>query len=69
MSYCVISIIVLALGPARELFYAVIPGVIYCVVLRERDPNLPPGYSSWLFLIRNRGYDPNRPELRANKKP
>jgi hypothetical protein len=29
------------LGPARELFYAVIPGVIYCVVLRERDPNRP----------------------------
>ena len=41
MSYCVISIIVLVLGPARELFYAVIPGVIYCVVLRERDPHRP----------------------------
>jgi hypothetical protein len=37
----VISIIVLVLGPARELFYAVIPGVIYCVVFRERDPHRP----------------------------
>ena len=69
MSYCVISIIVLALGPARELFYAVIPGVIYCVVFGERDPNLAPGYSSWLFLIQYGECDPHRPELRAKKKP
>ena len=64
-----ISINVLALGPARELFHAVIPGVIYFVVLRERDPNLATHYSSWLFLIHNGECDPNRPELRANKKP
>ena len=64
-----ISIIVLALGPARELFYAVIPGVIYCVVLGERDPNRAPSYSSWLFLIQHRECDPHRPELRAKKKP
>lgn len=30
---------VLALGPAGELFHAVIPGVSYCVIFRARDPH------------------------------